>query len=116
MTTEPQLSEARKAYIRSRIELIVVNEQISDLRRIYIDFHGKHRPHWYVMFLPQERAFGRCIKLNRDDVGQRDVPEVVRRFLLTLIPSDILATCTAVAITGRWPSGRTSPARSPSSP
>lgn len=98
MATERQLSEISRAFIERRIEKIEVFEAASDEERLYIDFHGKYRIHWYVEYLPRERVFGRFVRINRRDDGVDDVPAEIRQFLITLIPPEIIARCTAAAL------------------
>lgn len=86
------------ARIRPRIKTIVVNEEHTAGTKIYIDFWDERRPRWYVLYLADSRCFGVAVAIDADGMGTRDLAPKLRSFLISIIPPDIIARCTAASL------------------
>lgn len=83
--------------IRHRIMEIYIADAFSTSGKIYIDFHDGNRERWYVMYLVQERFFGRAVHI-KDGAGTVYVPARLSDYLISIIPGSVLATCTAASL------------------
>jgi len=88
------------AHIRHLIKKIEVDEEYTQSpNRIYIDFHDEERARFYIIFLPVRRAFGSCRKTNLEGMGMVfECPRLLRTYLISIIPPDIIARCTAASL------------------
>lgn len=85
------------ARIRHRIVEIYIADAFSTSGKIYIDFHDGNKERWYVMYLAQDRLFGRAVNI-KDGVGTVYAPARLSDYLISIIPADIIATCTAASL------------------
>ncbi|NTD85466.1 hypothetical protein [Agrobacterium tumefaciens] len=83
--------------IRHRIMEIYIADAFSTSGKIYIDFHDGNKERWYIIYVVEQRVFGRAARI-KDGVGTIDIPLRLRNYLISIIPADIIATCTAASL------------------
>ncbi|MDR6954163.1 hypothetical protein J2X65_003531 [Ancylobacter sp. 3268] len=86
------------ARLRPLIAKVEVCESHTDKNAIYIDFCDEQRTRWYVIFLTKRRGFGVARRLRPDGQGGCEIPARLRTYLISIIPPDIIARCTAATL------------------
>jgi hypothetical protein len=86
------------ARIQHLIRKVEVCEGHTDRNAICIDFCDDHRTRWYVMFLVSTRTFGVARRLTLEGHGANEIAARLRRHLISIIPPDIIARCTAASL------------------
>lgn len=83
--------------IRHRIIEIYIADAFSTSGKIYIDFHDGNKERWYIIYVVEQRMFGRAVRI-KDGAGTVDLPGRLRDYLISIIPADIIATCLAASL------------------
>lgn len=95
----PRSPVMNPARILSLIKKIEVDETHTNWgNKVYIDFYDQSRIRFYVMFLPDQRIFGVARKIDTDGGGMCEVAAHLREHLISIIPPDIIARCTAASL------------------